>query len=525
MITAESSENKTNRPLISFVMNGRNDGFMGDFNWRLATALNIMARSASRLGRIDDIELIVVDWNSTVPLHSVLRLVPEARRITNFVTVPLEIAEKVQKDTHFPDSIVTNTGIRRANGEFICQTGSDVVFTPSTLNAMIEFLEGRYIDAPVRSAFITGGRRHIPNGIIQRRLPLLEFEAYLNRNAAYFPEERGGPGHGAPTNLMMMHRDLWHKSRAFDERFIYWGFNDIDLALRITYKFDFIQLEHFGVNTLHMEHWNKPRDYSPEKMFRRMNPVDNLVPEFAPNADTWGLGDYEIPVVKSTAEELNLEEEQEINDTIWYGPIESIANSIGAAENQNVVKEVLQLFAHLPIKASEHPALICLSWYLANRKPRSFIELNYRYPHAASIVSRLAPGTELFAAVDWERRSEDDNLFYGRDDTSLVFFNNHALRQNNHWAYTHFIRNTIDDSNNQYDLAKMGPFDLVFIRAIKAVPLIIPSNILNQLNKGAVVIVTAETRELYQETIHRIRQINELNPIHFADGLNGLILI
>lgn len=505
-------------------MNGRNDGFMGDFNWRLATALNIMARSAARLGRVNDIELIVVDWNSAVPLHSVLRLVPEARQMTVFVTVPLEIAEKVQKDTHFPDSIVTNSGIRRAKGEFICQTGSDVVFTPSTLNAMIEFLEGKYVDAPVKSAFITGGRRHIPNGIIQRKLPLLEFESYINRNAAYFPEERGGAGHGAPTNLMMMHRDLWHKSRAFDERFIYWGFNDIDLALRVTYKYDFIQLEHFGVNTLHMEHWNKPRDYSPEKMFRRMNPVDNLVPEFAPNSETWGLEDYDIPMSKATAQELFLEEEQENTETSWYGSIESIGSMIGAVENQNAVREVLQLFAHLPIKTSEHPALISLAWYLANRKPRSFVELNYRYPHAASLVARLAPGTELFAAVDWERRIEDDNLFYSRDDTSLVFFNNHALRQNNHWAYSHFIRNTNSDLNYQYDLTKMGPFDLIFIRAIKAVPLIIPSNLLNHLNKGSVVIVTAETQELYLETISKITQKSVLSPIHFADGLNGLLI-
>ena len=106
------------RPLLSFVIAGRNDGFMGDFNWRLSTSINIMARGAAKIGRLQDIEVIIADWNSQVPLHKVLELVPEARAITRFLCVPDEVAISAQGDTEFDACTALNLGIRRARGEF-----------------------------------------------------------------------------------------------------------------------------------------------------------------------------------------------------------------------------------------------------------------------------------------------------------------------------------------------------------------------------------------------------------------------
>ena len=501
---------------------------MGDFNWRLATSINVMARGAARLGRLNDIEVVVSDWNSDVPLHKVVELVPEARAIARFVPVPKSIAVQVQKDTHFPDSIVVNTAIRRASGDFICPTGSDVVFTPACLNSLLCLLEGKYADLPLKNAFMTGGRRHIPNGIINRRLPLQEFENYLGRNAAYFPEERGGPGHLAPTNMMLMHRDLWHSSRAFDERFIYWGFNDIDITLRLSAQHDFIQLEHFGVNSLHMEHWSKPRDYSPEKMFRKLNPVDNLVPEFAPNGQDWGLGQFDIPLAKCEAPEPDVAATETPDETPWFGPLDNLGREIGKPEVQNAVRDVLTQFAHLPIPASEHPALMALVWCAAIRRPRSFVEIGFRYPHAAAMVARSAPGTELQAVVDFERRPEDDQLFYSKEETSLIFFLTHALRQNGHWPYTHYIQRK-QSVNGQVQIKSpglTGPLDLVFIRAKDETAIQAASEVAPILRKLSAVIITASNPSLYQKTVEALLQTRPgVSVISFADGVNGLILV
>ena len=528
MSNMNRTESNTIRPLLSFSMAGRNDNFMGDFTWRLSTTINFIARSAARLNRLKEIEIVVTDWNSDVPLHKVLELVPEAKEITKFISVPKSIAEAAQKDSNYPDSIVANTGIRRASGEFICQTGSDIIFTASTLNAMLNVIEGKYSDIPVKKTNMSGGRRHIPNGIVQRRLPLLEFESYINRNAAYFPEERGAAGHAAPANLMLMHRDLWHQCRGFDERLIYWGFNDIDLTLRITARYGFVQLEHYGVNALHMEHWTKPRDYSPEKMFRKLNPVNNLVPEFAPNSNGWGLGDFEIPLVSIESTVSDITPKSSESDSTWYGPLELLGNEIGKPEVQNSVREILNQFANLPIPETEHPALMTLAWCASVRKPRSFVEVGFRYPHAAALVARHAPGTELIAVVDFERRSEDDYLFYRKDDTSLIFFITNSLRQNNHWAFTQYLRREqlVDGKITVQPLDLKQPVDLVLIRAKDDSAIAVTGDIANQLRIGSAVIISAASPLLYQKvisTIHSSWPQSRLIP--FADGVNGLILI
>jgi hypothetical protein len=517
---------QTKRPLLTFTMAGRNDNFMGDFTWRLSTTMNMIARSASRLNRLDDIEIVVTDWNSEIPLCKVVELTPEAKLISKFILVPASIAEKSQKDSNYPDSIVANTAIRRANGEFICQTGSDIIYTTSTLNSILNVIEGKYGEIPVKNANMSGGRRHIPNAIVNRRLPLEEFEAYINRNAAYFPEERGGAGHAAPANLMLMHRDLWHSCRGFDERMIYWGFNDIDITLRVTARHPFYQLEHFGVNALHMEHWNKPRDYAPEKMFRKLNPVDNLTPEFAPNPTNWGLGDFEIPIVNAEGPEPDIVSGM-IEETPWYGLLQELGQQLMQPELQNAVRDVLAHFGNLPIPTSEHPALITLVWCLAARKPRSYVEIGFRYPHTTALVARHSPGTELFLVTDFERRHEDDRYFYAKEGNSLIFFLTNTFRQNGHWSYTHYMQQTqvVDGKLVEAELDFKGPLDLVFVRVQDDRLLSSVRQACSQLRKGAAVILTAKTHELFQKAQ---LIVTEECPIHqivnFADGLNGLIL-
>ncbi len=515
------------RPLLSFVMTGRNDGFMGDFNWRLGTSINIMARAAARLGRLDDLEIIVSDWNSEIPLHKVVELVPEAKKITKFLPVPSEIAVPAQKDTHFPDSIVLNAAIRRASGEFISQTGSDVVFTAAALNALLNVLDGKYAGLPLKKAFLSGGRRHIPNAIVNRRLPLKEFEEYLNRNAAYFTEERGGAGHAAPTNMMLLHRDLWHACRGFDEKFIYWGFNDIDLALRITAQHGFIPLENFGVNSLHMEHWTKPRDYAPEKMFRKLNPVDNLTPEFAPNLANWGLGDFDIPLMPCEGPEPDIIGGV-VEETPWYGPLENLGQELTRPEVQNAVRDVLAHFGNLPIPPSEHPALITLVWCLAARKPRSYVEIGFRLPHTVALVARHSPGTELQLVADFERRAEDDRLFYNKPENSLIFYLTNTLRHNGHWSYTHYMQQSqvVDGQQVEAELDFKGPLDLVLVRVQDDRLLASVRQACTQLRKGAAVILTARTPELFQKAQSIVtEQCPGHQIVYFGDGLNGLFLM
>jgi len=65
---------KNNEPkyLISFIFCGRNDNYLGDFKYRITTAINCLCRNVKKIGRLNDMEVIVVDWNSEIPLMQLI---------------------------------------------------------------------------------------------------------------------------------------------------------------------------------------------------------------------------------------------------------------------------------------------------------------------------------------------------------------------------------------------------------------------------------------------------------------------
>ena len=65
---------KNNEPkyLISFIFCGRNDNYLGDFKYRITTTISYLCRNLKRIGRLKDIEVIIVDWNSEIPLMQLI---------------------------------------------------------------------------------------------------------------------------------------------------------------------------------------------------------------------------------------------------------------------------------------------------------------------------------------------------------------------------------------------------------------------------------------------------------------------
>ena len=94
------------------------------------------------INRLSDIELVVVDWNSEVPLHEVISLSKEAQEITKFIIVPPDIASRYNKrELPFHIVIPVNAGIRRSNGSYIMCMPADVLVTSIALNNLLILLE------------------------------------------------------------------------------------------------------------------------------------------------------------------------------------------------------------------------------------------------------------------------------------------------------------------------------------------------------------------------------------------------
>ena len=100
---------------------------MGNSKWRLETSINLALLNAKKADFLEQLEIIVSDWGSEIPLREVLKLVPEAEGRVKFVHTPNDIAIKEQKKSKFPEVIALNAAARRASGEFIGRIDNDTI--------------------------------------------------------------------------------------------------------------------------------------------------------------------------------------------------------------------------------------------------------------------------------------------------------------------------------------------------------------------------------------------------------------
>lgn len=284
------------QPLLSLIVGGRNDGYMGDFLWRLGTAINFLADSLSALDALSQVELVVCDWGSESPLHTALALSPAGRTISRFVIVPPEIASAAQLDSPFPIPLVQNAAIRRCRGEFIAQTDSDILFRPDTLATLLGILSRkRAIGVDPRQALLVCSRRHIPYSIAECYPSTKELQRYIDTHGAMLPYEPLIPGFATPSGLALLHRSLWEASGAYDEKLIYWGWMEIDLYLRITQRYPWIDLDNHGVHLFHIEHY--PHRSSGAQT-RKMNPME-VPTSFSTGNSKWGFADTELAIASA----------------------------------------------------------------------------------------------------------------------------------------------------------------------------------------------------------------------------------
>jgi hypothetical protein len=516
-------------PLISLLITARNDNYMGDFKWRLATMLNGMALSARVLDRLHDIEAVVCDWGSDVPLHQDMTLTPDAQAMTRFVVVPPDVAKEHQANSKFPDSICFNVAARRARGLFLGMTGSDVMFMPASLHIMFEVLGGKFAGVDPHRAVYLALRRHIPIQVLKRQPPLKDFLAYLNRNAFFFPEDHGGVGTGAPTNLILLSKHIWHECRGLDQTLVHWGWNDVDLVLRTTQFYPLVYLDHFGVNLLHMEHWDRVRSYDPKTMFRQMNKANETAP-FRANDEHWGLADRMLDVAAAVKAAPLDDAPPPAAGSVetWNISATQLAEQLA---NDEVLKIVQEVIANMRdwLPAHELNALQLLTWYALARSPLGYVEVGMRYPHAATVVSKACPGVEMHLVTDWGRPREDEHRFSNPQDSLPTLANNALCSLARHWSYTRFVGG---DSATALDrlLASHGGTLRIELAHLHANPHVVDPpaqaiKLAQMLRPGGAIVITASDPARYQAVAQVLHSRFPLfSCFNVTDAQNGMFL-
>lgn len=129
---------------LSFVITARNDDYGGDLLHRMQTSID----SILQLGEQHQLdgEIVLVEWNPPVDEPSLAEALEWPTDLdhmsTRVVTVPTEIHKRFSNAEKIPlfEYIAKNTGIRRADGEFVLSTNPDLIYS----SELIEFFaDGR----------------------------------------------------------------------------------------------------------------------------------------------------------------------------------------------------------------------------------------------------------------------------------------------------------------------------------------------------------------------------------------------
>ena len=289
-------EQENNAKLLSIIVQGKNDNYMGNFIWRLSTNINKVCQNLQELNLTESVELILVDWGSETRLITKLSLTEEAKGLLKIITVNKEIADKYNRDSHYSMVHAINTGIRRAAGKFVLFCDGDTYIPFKSMEKLIENIQNeKFLEDYINHSLFMGSRFHIPKAFQLSNPNLQELDTYIDQNQSSFVHDKISLSNFLGTaTAYLMRREMWFECRGFDESLIYWGWFDIDLFHRIKSKYRIYDFEDFSVPLFHLEHYNNSegRDIMKENP-RKINP-EILSFFFAPNNDDWGLANENL---------------------------------------------------------------------------------------------------------------------------------------------------------------------------------------------------------------------------------------
>ncbi len=448
--------------LLSIATSARNDNYMGNFIYRLTTSINYLAFNLKKIGRLDDVEILVTDWGSDIPLSKVLPLSSDAAKICRFIYVPPVLAKEIKSDG-VDTSTAANIAIRRGKGDFLILFPGDILVPGYSMMMLLGLLDGS-ICVPIKlnEMYYFIGRYQIPYEIVQRELSVEEWDQYLLMNTSDLVHDRGISGVGVDGAAMMLHRNIWHACRGFNEGMKKWGWNDSELMLRITQSYPWMDLFNIGVSFFHMEH-RRTRSLPSREL---CNP-DFVNPMFTVNDENWGLGDCDLDV--QFAENICESENTGVN-----GVLVSIDNII-SQQNGEVLNELTSdevkrhvdiTFQKIGVKRlnendSNHWDYVdALAWYGLHRHPLHYVEFGIQVPYAACVVASASPGIQIYGIDNWQA----DNS-YGLSIPAT--YTGNMLKLCDYKGYSRFISGDIRTAFKRLSDSSVGTLiiDLVLFRS------------------------------------------------------------
>jgi hypothetical protein len=285
---------------LSLILCSRNDEYMGNSRWRLQTTLNYVADHVESLGREKDVEVLVADWGSEIPLQDVLQLTPAATKITSFVLIPPDIARPLQKDSPFAEVLALNAAARRARGAYVGRIDQDTLVGRRFLELFFDLHEGRQkLEVPLDRALLFSNVRMVPYRFVVRSPSLWAVKCFLVKFGRRMKIEitSAREFYWYSVGIWLVSRNIWHACGGYDEEMLYMNGMEINMILRLLPKYPMVNLgEMTDCDFYHLEHYHPfvPRMSS---VYRKENSQWRL--DFNPNGADWGLAQYSLTIAPS----------------------------------------------------------------------------------------------------------------------------------------------------------------------------------------------------------------------------------
>jgi len=313
METGNDPANFPKKPALSLILCSRNDQYMGNSLWRLQTTLNYAAQRVHELSREADVEVLVADWGSEIPLRDVLELSPAAARIVSFIQIPPETARDLQKDSPFAEVFALNAAARRSSGDYIGRIDQDTLVGKRFLEYFFGLYEGRqHLDVPLNSALLFANQRMVPYRVVVRDPSFWAVDRFTDWFGRFFKIEVSSRNlfynHGV--GIWLIHRDLWSECGGYDEQMIYMNLMEVNMISRLMNKYQVINLGQLVDYVFyHLEHYH-PLTTRRSSTHRKVNPKLQFTNYeiINPNGPDWGMVQYQLEIMPYSQEKNKAKE-------------------------------------------------------------------------------------------------------------------------------------------------------------------------------------------------------------------------
>jgi len=430
-------------PFLSFILCGRDDEYLGDFRYRISTSISYLCRSARFIGRLDDIEVVVVDWGGPRPLSEAITLDPVCADHVRFIVVPPQVAATRQVgEQSFNVPAAFNTGIRRAGGRFITIMPADILIPRVALHNILEYVEGKssQIFEPDRT-LLNIEFKSLPRHLAQQQFTPEQWDRHLelHRHEEKFKHHLL-PGTAGGVGAIMLPKKIWHEAEAFREEYGgAYGWLDVELSLRITQHYSAADSSNLGIVVFDM--WHSPTgEQSGGYNLLRVSPA------FDTGNPQWGLGGIQLEKQKPTLFDSGPSTPTSISirsrgltraDLAGTGWLAGIWRMI--FRRRPLGRAILIL---LIAKASgnDWACFRALTGLLRYVTPQRYLEFGISHGYTSFLVAEANPTVELYGIDEWLEKADDFTWSKsGIGELADFSVHTHLLRESGFPGHIRFI--------------------------------------------------------------------------------------